>query len=52
MVLYAIASWKFFDERITVEEETLLNFFGEAYVDYQKRVGTGLPFIRGYCEHS
>ena len=26
----------------------LLNFFGDDYVAYQKRVGTGLPFIDGY----
>lgn len=47
-VLYAIASWKFFHERIFMEEITLLNFFGEEYYKYQKEVPTGLPFIRGY----
>jgi len=25
-----------------------MNFFGEDYVNYQKQVGTGLPFIKGY----
>lgn len=30
------------------EEMYLLNFFGEDYVTYQKKVGTGLPFIKGY----
>jgi protein-S-isoprenylcysteine O-methyltransferase len=48
LLVYAIASWKFFEDRITFEEMMLLNFFGKAYVDYQRRVGTGLPFIRGY----
>lgn len=48
LVVYAIASWKFFEDRITFEELTLLDFFGDDYVDYQRRVGTGLPFIRGY----
>lgn len=47
-VAYALASWKFFNDRITVEELTLLNFFDYDYVDYQKRVPTGLPFIKGY----
>lgn len=48
VVGYAIASWRFFDARVQDEEITLLNFFGEDYVWYQRRVPTGLPFIRGY----
>ncbi|KAA0202804.1 hypothetical protein HAZT_HAZT010110 [Hyalella azteca] len=47
-VLYAVTSWLFFKERITFEEMTLISFFGQEYIDYQKRVGTGLPFIKGY----
>lgn len=47
-VAYALASWKFFNDRVTIEEVTLLNFFGYDYMDYQKRVPTGLPFIKGY----
>ncbi|XP_054271991.1 protein-S-isoprenylcysteine O-methyltransferase-like isoform X1 [Macrosteles quadrilineatus] len=46
-VAYILASWKFFHDRIMVEEITLINFFGEQYLDYQKKVSTGLPFIRG-----
>lgn len=45
---YALASWFFFNERIAIEEITLLNFFGQQYCDYQQKVGTGLPFIKGY----
>lgn len=41
-------SWKFFHDRVLIEEITLLNFFGEDYQEYQERVGTGLPFISGY----
>ncbi|XP_045163951.2 protein-S-isoprenylcysteine O-methyltransferase-like [Mercenaria mercenaria] len=48
LVGYTIVSWRFFRERIFEEEIYLLNFFGEDYVEYQKRVGTGLPFIQGY----
>jgi len=48
MIAYTIASWIFFKERIIDEEITLLNFFGEDYLLYQKRVPTGLPFIYGY----
>lgn len=48
---YAIVSWKFFAERVVDEEITLLNFFGEEYVNYKRRVRSGLPFIDGYrCE--
>uniref|UniRef100_A0A1L8DTQ6 Protein-S-isoprenylcysteine O-methyltransferase n=2 Tax=Nyssomyia neivai TaxID=330878 RepID=A0A1L8DTQ6_9DIPT len=47
-ILYAIISWLFFRDRVYVEEITLHNFFGDEYVEYQKNVGTGLPFIRGY----
>jgi len=47
-VMYAVASWMFFKQRVAEEEITLLNFFGEKYVNYQRRVGTGLPFIHGY----
>lgn len=47
-VIYAVASWKFFHDRIFMEEITLLNFFGEEYYQYQQKVPTGLPFIRGY----
>ncbi|KAF2359990.1 Isoprenylcysteine carboxyl methyltransferase [Trinorchestia longiramus] len=48
VVFYTAASWYFFNERIEFEEMTLLNFFGQEYVDYQKQVGSGLPFIKGY----
>uniref|UniRef100_A0A182M2Y9 Protein-S-isoprenylcysteine O-methyltransferase n=1 Tax=Anopheles culicifacies TaxID=139723 RepID=A0A182M2Y9_9DIPT len=47
-VIYAIASWKFFHDRILMEEITLLNFFGEEYIEYQERVPSGLPYIRGF----
>nr|CAG4646536.1 EOG090X0CFU [Macrothrix elegans] len=47
-VAYAIISWRFFYERIFEEEVTLLHFFGSSYVNYQKKVPTGLPFINGY----
>lgn len=48
VMAYSLASWKFFNERVTVEEITLINFFGEQYIDYQKKVSTGLPLIKGY----
>lgn len=48
IVLYILVSWKFFHDRIYLEEITLLNFFGKEYQDYQQTVPTGLPFISGY----
>ena len=48
IVGYTYASWKFFKHRIYEEEISLLNFFGEEYLDYQKRVKSGLPYIEGY----
>ncbi|XP_076652505.1 isoprenylcysteine carboxylmethyltransferase ste14 [Halictus rubicundus] len=48
LLAYAVVSWKFFHARIQLEEITLLYFFGQDYAEYQKSVGTGLPFISGY----
>lgn len=47
-VLYTLASWKFFKDRIYVEEITLINFFGHEYITYKKEVPTGVPYIEGY----
>uniref|UniRef100_A0A3Q3JTX9 Protein-S-isoprenylcysteine O-methyltransferase n=1 Tax=Monopterus albus TaxID=43700 RepID=A0A3Q3JTX9_MONAL len=44
---YTIASWRFFRERIEEEELSLIHFFAEDYVEYKKKVSTGLPFISG-----
>ncbi|CAH2244604.1 jg11718 [Pararge aegeria aegeria] len=48
VIIYTLVSWTFFRERIFAEEMFLISFFGTQYLDYQKKVGTGLPFIRGY----
>uniref|UniRef100_H2ZAC1 Protein-S-isoprenylcysteine O-methyltransferase n=1 Tax=Ciona savignyi TaxID=51511 RepID=H2ZAC1_CIOSA len=48
LVGYTIATWKFFQERIYFEEITLLNFFGQQYLDYKKTVPSGIPFVSGY----
>ena len=46
---YIYASWKFFDDRIHDEEMTLIYFFGDDYLDYQKKVpATGVPYVKGY----
>jgi len=45
---YSAVSWRFFSERIYEEEHTLLNFFGDDYINYQEKVGTGLPGVKGF----
>ncbi|KAK9470644.1 Isoprenylcysteine carboxyl methyltransferase family-domain-containing protein [Dipodascopsis tothii] len=37
--------WRFFSARIEYEERYLVEFFGQAYVDYRRRVPTRIPFI-------
>ncbi|KAK1801776.1 hypothetical protein P4O66_022422 [Electrophorus voltai] len=46
-VAYSLASWRFFRERVEEEELSLIHFFGEDYIEYKKKVPTGLPFISG-----
>jgi protein-S-isoprenylcysteine O-methyltransferase len=48
LLAYTAASWKFFQTRVLIEEASLLNFFGDQYYQYQQKVPTGLPFIKGY----
>ncbi len=48
VIAYAYISWAFFNERICVEEYTLLKFFGKDYNDYKEKVPSGIPFIKGY----
>ena len=43
---WAYASWRFFSVRIKDEEETLIEFFGQNYIDYRKRTYIGIPGIR------
>ena len=45
---YTVASWMFFYGRILDEEEFLIQFFGEDYVQYMHTVRTGIPLIKGY----
>lgn len=49
LVAYVWASWRFFSDRIHDEEITLIYFFGDDYLAYQKNVTTvGVPFVKGF----
>jgi protein-S-isoprenylcysteine O-methyltransferase len=42
---YSLASWSFFKSRIREEESILIEFFGDEYREYMKRVPPGIPFL-------
>jgi len=42
---FAAILWRFFYRRTRVEEKTLVQFFGNDYEVYRRRVGTWIPFI-------
>jgi len=44
-VLFFYASYVFFKERIEYEEQMLIKFFKEDYIEYKRRVGNWLPII-------
>lgn len=49
LIGYIWASWRFFNERVYDEEITLIDFFGEEYLAYQKKVtSVGVPFVKGF----
>ena len=49
LIAYVWASWRFFNDRIRDEEITLIYFFGDDYMAYQKKVATvGVPFVKGF----
>jgi len=47
IVGYSLVAWKFFDERIKLEEEYLMKFFDEQYRQYRQEVWSGVPGIDG-----
>lgn len=44
-LLFALVLWRFFSKRIKVEEEYLVSFFGNNYIQYRNTVGVWIPFI-------
>ena len=41
-----LQAWKFFEERIAIEEQQLQRFFGSAYMHYASKTPTLIPFIK------
>lgn len=48
VIFYLLIGWNFFNNRIYWEERYLVTFFGAEYIQYQKKVPLGIPFIKGY----
>ena len=50
IVAYTVASWRFFNQRIPVEEEFLATrIFPNEYPRYMKRTFIGIPFIKSFA---
>jgi len=45
VVAFTIVAWYFFYDRIPYEEETLIDMFGNEYIEYRKKVPSYIPFI-------
>lgn len=48
IIIIPLVLWRFFKKRVYEEEERLIAFYGQQYIEYKKRVGTGLFGIHGY----
>lgn len=44
---YTYVTWKFFENRIRVEEHHLMEFFPQEYPDYKAKVWSGVPGVSG-----
>lgn len=44
-VIFTIVLWKFFNNRIQLEEKLLIDFFGKDYKQFKQKVSVGIPFI-------
>lgn len=43
---YIVVVWNFFKDRIEYEESTLIDFFGNKYITYQKTTPSGIPLVK------
>jgi len=47
IVAYALVAWRFFKERINIEENYLDEFFPDKYPNYRREVWSGIPGVDG-----
>lgn len=45
-VLFSVILWRFFNQRIKVEEAYLIRFFGDEYIQYKSQIPVRIPFIK------
>ncbi|SMN19632.1 similar to Saccharomyces cerevisiae YDR410C STE14 Farnesyl cysteine-carboxyl methyltransferase [Maudiozyma saulgeensis] len=45
-LIFTLVLWRFFSKRIKVEEEYLISFFGNDYINYKKNTKVWIPFIQ------
>lgn len=45
-ILFAGVLWRFFNQRINIEEKYLVQFFGDDYVKYKSNTKVWIPFIQ------
>lgn len=45
LIVFVGVLWSFFNKRILIEEKYLIQFFGEQYINYKKRVKVWIPLI-------
>ena len=47
---FIYASYLFFNDRIPMEEELLVEFFGDEYIEYALKTPTFLPGVSSYID--
>lgn len=45
LIVFTLVLWRFFNQRIKVEEKYLVSFFGNDYINYRKHTSVWIPFI-------
>jgi len=50
-ISFTIVLWRFFLDRISDEEHTLIYFFGKEYLKYKEETRTNIPFVNDLIEY-
>ena len=45
LIVFTLVLWRFFNQRIKIEEKYLISFFGNDYINYKKHTKVWIPFI-------